>query len=231
MSRCRQPIMVVFLFLQIFFQDAAWSQTAPTLPEQQAYTGLHAAALTGDVKQLRNLLEKGADIDVRDAYGRSAVHIAAYESHENIIRVLAESGADLNAFEDDAYDAITIAAVANDIGMLRLLIELGGNPENITSPYDGTALIAAAHLGHFESVRVLAEAGAPLDHINNLGWTALIEAVVLGDGGASHVKTVNVLLEAGADIRLTDEQGITPLQHARQRGYARIASRIRELTN
>ena len=123
----------------------------------------------------------------------------------------------MNAFEGDAYDVITIAAVANDVEMVRLALSLGGNPGNITSPYDGTALIAAAHLGHFKVVTALIEAGAPLDHINNLGWTALIEAVVLGDGGPRHVKTTRALIEAGADITISDRQGITPLAHAKQR--------------
>ena len=67
--------------------------------------------------------------------------------------------------------------------MLKIALAGGGSARNITSRYDGTALIAAAHLGHAEIVRVLIEAKAPLDHVNNLGWTALMELVVLGNGG------------------------------------------------
>ena len=71
-------------------------------------------------------------------------------------------------------------------------------------------------------VRALIAAGAPLDHVNNLGWTALMEAVVLGDGGTRHAETVRALAEAGADANLPDRQGITPLAHARRRGYRTI---------
>ena len=85
--------------------------------------------------------------------------------------------------------------------MVSLAMELGNAPDLITSVYDGTALIAAAHLGHHEVVARLVAGGAPLDHVNNLAWTALIEAVVLGDGGPDHVKTVQILVEAGADNR------------------------------
>src|ERR1700681_582458 len=81
---------------------------------------------------------------------------------------------------------VTIAAVANDVEMLRIALTGGGSAKNITSPYDGTALIAAAHLGHAAVVRLLIDAGAALDHVHNLGWTALIEAVILGDGGKNH---------------------------------------------
>ena len=83
----------------------------------------------------------------------------------------------------------------------------------------GTALIAAAHLGHVEVVRTLIRAGAPLDHVNNLGWTALIESIVLGDGGPRHTETLRALVEAGADVNLPDRDGRTPLALARGRGY------------
>lgn len=68
-------------------------------------------------------------------------------------------------------------------------------------------------------MRQLIAAGAPLDHVNNLHWTALIEAVVLGDGGARHTDIVRQLLAAGANPRLTDRSGHTPLQLAQARGF------------
>jgi ankyrin repeat protein len=84
-------------------------------------------------------------------------------------------------------------------------------------------LIAAAHLGHAEVVKMLIAAKAPLNHVNNLGWTALMEAIVLGNGGAGHTATVHALVEAGCDVNIADRQGITPLQHARRRGYVEMA--------
>jgi len=96
----------------------------------------------------------------------------------------------------------------------------------VTSRYDGTALIAAAHLGHADVVRILIRAGAPLDHVNNLGWTALIESIVLGDGGTRHVATLEALVEAGADVNRPDRAGQTPLALARGRGYGAMAARL-----
>src|SRR5262249_2158926 len=106
-----------------------------------------------------------------------------------------------------------------DAETLELAIALGCDPKAITSPYDGTALIAAAHLGHAEVVRMLIAAGAPLDHVNNLGWTAVMEAVVLGDGGSRHQATLEALVDAGANTRIPDRAGLTPLAHAQRRGY------------
>lgn len=89
------------------------------------------------------------------------------------------------------------------------------------------ALIAGAHLGHHEVVRRLIAGGAPLDHVNNLGWTALIEPMILGDGGPDRIETVRALVEAGADRTIADRDGVTPLQHAEARGHEVIAAILR----
>ena len=62
------------------------------------------------------------------------------------------------------------------------------------------------------------------DHINNLGWTALLEAVVLGDGGASHTEIVRRLVAAGANVGIADRDGITALDHAKRRGYREMVA-------
>jgi ankyrin repeat protein len=140
------------------------------------------------------------------------------------MRALVAAGADPNALEHDRYDIVTIAAVANDLAALQVALELGGSARNVTSRYDGTALIAAAHLGHVEIVRELIRAGAPLDHVNNLGWTALIESIVLGDGGVRHTATLAALVDAGANVNLADRSGTTPLALARGRGYREMVA-------
>ncbi|WP_277871170.1 ankyrin repeat domain-containing protein [Thalassorhabdomicrobium marinisediminis] len=133
----------------------------------------------------------------------------------------------MNALENCIYDVLTIAAVADDPELVSLAMELGNRPDLITSVYDGTALIAAAHLGHHEVVRRLIAGGAPLDHVNNLGWTALMEAVVLGNGETDYQATVSALADAGADLTIPDRDGVTPLQHAKARGYSEIVRIIR----
>ncbi len=135
-------------------------------------------------------------------------------------------GADPNAFENDRYDIVTIAAVADDVPTLEVALAAGGSAR-ATSPAAtiGTALIAAAHLGHDGVVRTLIKAGAPLDHVNNLGWTAVIESIVLGDGGALQPgSTLKALVDAGANVGLADRSGTTPLALARARGVARWSS-------
>jgi ankyrin repeat protein len=192
----------------------------PSAIELERYTGLHAAAARGDAVEIRRLLAQGLAPDLRDGHGRTPLHVAAFQSRYEGARALVQGGADPNALDAQRYDIATIAAVKDDVAMVKLALALGTRSGNVTSPYDGTALIAAAHLGHEGVVRELIAARAPLDHVNNLGWTALIEAVVLGDGGPRHVATVRALVEAGARTDLADRQGATPLTLARQRGYA-----------
>jgi ankyrin repeat protein len=195
------------------------AQVPPGADEVARFGALHAAAHRGDVAALRTLLAAGADVNQRGAQGRTAVHVATFARQREAVRVLADHKADLGLLENDRYDAVTIAAVADDEPTLRVLLSLGASAKLTTSRYDGTALIAAAHLGHDGVVRQLIAAGAPLDHVNNLHWTAVIEAVVLGDGGPRHRATLKALLDAGASTQLADRQGRTPLQLAQARGY------------
>ena len=211
----------------------AHAQVGPSNEQAAHYTGLHAAAHRGDLPALDRLLAArpaAALLNARDAHGRTAIHVATFARQREAIRRLARAGADLQLLEAERYDAVTIAAVADDEETLRVLLELGASAKLVTSRYDGTALIAAAHLGHDGVVRQLIQAGAPLDHVNNLHWTALIEAVVLGDGGPRHQRTLTALLQAGASTRLADASGRTALQLARGRGYAEMVRLLESAT-
>ena len=203
------------------------AQRPPSSSQVAAYEGMFKAAYEGDLQELTRLLSSGSDIEARDPNGRTPLHVAAYASHENAVELLIRQGANADALDNQDYDIVTIAAVADDLEVLEMALRMGTSSGNITSPYEGTALIAAAHLGHHEVVKMLIDAGAPLDHINNLHWTALMESVVLGDGGSDHLTTARHLLGAGADKSIADRDGITPYQHAVNRGFAEMANLLR----
>ena len=205
---------------------SAAAQVPPSARQVAAYGGLHAAAYHGDSAAIARAGGSRAVLEARDSHGRTPLHVATFARQHDAIRALLAAGADSGALDDDRYDAVTIAAVADDEPTLDLLLSLGAGAGLVTSRWDGTALIAAAHLGHDGVVRRLIKAGAPLDHVNNLHWTALLEAVVLGDGGVRHQAVVNALLDAGADARLADRDGRTPLQLARGRGYDAMTRRL-----
>ena len=205
------------------FASAAHAQTAPSAEDIRIYAGLHEAAAKGDVAELEKLIAEGERPNIQDSRSRTPLHVAVYLKRHDAARALLRLGANANALEIDRYDIVTIAAVANDTDMLKIALEGGASARNVTSRYDGTALIAAAHLGHTEVVKILIAAKAPLNHVNNLGWTALMESIVLGNGGKNHTDTLRALVDAGADVNIADRQGNTPLQHARRRGYVEMA--------
>jgi ankyrin repeat protein len=224
-SRLRAGLVAVLLGVA---GAAPQAQVAPSASEIAAYRGLHDAAQRGDVATIERLAATApkSALDARDAHGRTPLHVAAFARQRGAARALIAAGADSGALDDDRYDAVTIASVADDEETLRVLLAAGASARLVTSRYDGTALIAAAHLGHDGVVRRLIEAGAPLDHVNNLHWTALIEAIVLGDGGRRHQATVAALLKAGASTKLADRDGKTPLQLAQGRGYREMAAML-----
>jgi len=216
--------LILCLSLVLASATPVLAQTPPGAAEVQAYRGLHAAAAKGDVAEIEKLVKSGAPIDARDGRARTPLHVAAFMKRPEAARVLMRLGADANALEAQKYDIVTIAAVADDVPMLKVALDGGCKAGNVTSPYDGTALIAAAHLGHDEVVRTLITARAPLDHVNNLGWTAVIESIVLGDGGKRHVATLKALVDAGANVNLADRSGETPLALAKKRDFREMVA-------
>jgi uncharacterized protein len=216
------PVLVVAGFFPLG-ANVVLAQTPPTERELRIYAGLHAAAARGAVADIEQLIAEGEKPNIQDGNSRTPLHVAAFLRQHAAARALLKGGANPNALDAQRYDIITIAGVNDDLEMLAITIKGGGNARAVTGPYDGTALMAAAHLGHVEIVRALIAAKAPLNHVSNLGWTALLETVVLGNGDSKHTATVEALVEAGADVMLPDRHGTTALTHARIRGYSQIA--------
>ena len=183
-----------------------------------------SAARRGDPEAVKNLLERGASVSARDESGRTALVAAAYENHVDVAKLLVEAGADVNDKDETEQSAylISTSEVGDDPRLLQLTLRNGANVRSLDS-YDGTGLIRAAERGHVEVVKELLKTDIDLDHVNDLGWTALLEAIILGDGGRSHTEVVRLLVqEGGADPNLADGEGVTPLEHARERGYTEI---------
>jgi ankyrin repeat protein len=212
----------LLLIAALLFALPAAAQIPPGPAEIAAYRGLHAAAAKGDAAEIARLIAAGEKVDAVDGHRRTPLHVAAHLGHQAAAQALIRGGGNPNALDAQQYDIVTIVAVTNDVPMLKLALAGGCNPKNITSSYQGTALIAAAHLGHAEVVRVLIAVGAPLDHVNNLGWTALIESIVLGNGGRNHTDTLDALVKAGANVNLADRAGVSPLSLAKGRGYTEM---------
>ncbi|RDL49163.1 hypothetical protein BLJAPNOD_00260 [Ensifer sp. M14] len=180
-----------------------------------------AAAQAGNAAELSELIKRGATLDARDASGATALLVATHENRIDAARALIEAGADVNAKDDIQDSPYLYAGARGHLEILKLTLENGADLRS-TNRYGGTALIPAAERGYVETVKTLIKAGVDVDHVNRLGWTALIEAVILGTGGEKHTEIVRLLIDAGANVNLADGDGVSPLTHARQRGYGNI---------
>ena len=153
---------------------------------------------------------------------------AAYRNDVAAARTLIADGADVNAKDHTEQSAYLIATseVGDDPRLLELTLGAGADVDAKDS-YNGTGLIRAGERGYARIVRRLLDTDIELDHVNRLGWTALLEAIILGEGGRAHTETVRLLVDAGADVNLADKDGTTPLEHARRRGFTEIARILR----
>jgi ankyrin repeat protein len=189
---------------------------------------LIVAARAGDVERVRSLLERDAAVDARDARdasGATALVAAAYDNHVEVARSLIEAGADVNVKDERQQSAYLIATseVGDDPRLLELTLANGADIDTKDS-YNGTGLIRAADRGHVRILERLLDTEVEIDHVNRLGWTALLEAIILGGGDQGHTEVVRLLVAAGAEVNLADGHGVTPLAHARRQGYDEIAA-------
>ena len=206
---------------------AAWAQ--PSVPpggSAPAQEALWTAADRGDTAALAQALARGAPIDGLDTQGRSALMRATRARQAQAVAWMLQAGADVNLRDGQLDNPFLYAGAEGDLAILRLAIAAGADTR-LTNRYGGTALIPAAERGHVEVVReLLTRTDVDVNHVNRLGWTALLEAIVLSGGGPRHQQVVALLLAHGADPNLADGQGVSPLAHARTRGQTAIEAQL-----
>ena len=197
--------------------DTAADQTLLTAAGRDNADGVTAA------------LDAGAAIDARDNHGQTALLFAVQHGNLRLARDLIGRGADINAQALNQDTPWLLAGALGRTEILAAMLETGKVDYTIRNRYGGNALIPACERGHVDTVRLLLERSKiDVNHINNLGWTALLEAVILSDGGARHIEIVRMLLAAGAGPDVADKDGASPLQHARDRRYDALAALIRD---
>lgn len=146
---------------------------------------------------------------------------AAWRNDVAAARALIARSANVNAKDDTQQSAYLISTSEGYVELLRLTLAHGADV-HATDSYNGTGLIRAADRGHVEVIRELLKTPIRIDHVNRLGWTALLEAVILGNGGPQHIETVRLLVRARANADIADPGGLTALQHARSKGFREI---------
>lgn len=198
--------------------------TSPAPADPDA--ALLRAAERGDADAVAVALRAGADIEARDAHRRTALLLASTFDRVAVAELLVAMGADPDALDDRHDTPWLVTGVTGSVAMLEAL--LPAHPDlTIENRYGGLSPIPAGERGRVDYIRRVVETPVDVDHVNDLGWTAMLEAIILGNGGEDHVEIVRILLAAGADRTIADQDGVTPLQHAERRGYDEIAALLR----
>ena len=175
-----------------------------------------------DIEAVKNALENGATVNAQDKSKRNLLLLATINKQVAMAKLLVEKGADVNMQADNQDNAFLYAGASGQTELVKLYLAHGARFD-LFNRYNGTALIPACERGHVETVRLLANTKKyPINHINRLGWTALMEAVVLGDGSKKYQEIIQILKQAGANLQITDNEGISALQHAKNNGFTEI---------
>ena len=218
---------LVCISLVAVLASSGISATPQELPPSKRDRELIEAAAKGNVPAVQRLLQAGASVDAADEKGVTALISAAYGNRLAVARLLIEAGADANRQDQTQQSAYLIATSDGHLDLLRLTLAAGADVHR-TDSYNGTGLIRAADRGHVEIVRKLLKTDIRIDHVNRLGWTALLEAIILGDGGPRHTEIVGLLVSFGADVNLADSNGVSPLAHARERDFTAMATLLEQ---
>jgi len=198
---------------------------AATAGAEQNMAELHDAVLAGDIARVNALITSGAAVDEKNRSGETALLLAVKHDRTAIAKSLMAAGASINARAKNKDTPWLLAGAAGRTEIVRAMIPLGPDL-SIRNRYGGNALIPACERGHVETIKLLLTTAIDVDHVNNLGWTCLLEIVILGDGGPRHVEAARLVLDAGANPNIADKEGISPLAHARAKGQAEVAALI-----
>ncbi|MDQ4215427.1 ankyrin repeat domain-containing protein [Microbacterium capsulatum] len=181
-----------------------------------------AAASAGDLDGVRAALVDGADKNTVDREEATAVLLAARAGHLDVVRALVAEGVDIDAQDQTCANPFLFGCINDDLELVTIAAEAGADLKRLTR-MGGNGLTPAAEKGHLEVVRYLLEnTRINVNLTNNLGWTALIETIILGDGGPVRQQIVELLLAHGAKPGMPDPWGVPPVELARERGYTEI---------
>jgi ankyrin repeat protein len=191
---------------------------------QTANESYLVAAAAGDLDGVRAALAEGADKNALDGEEATAILRAARGGHLDVVRALIAESVDIDAQDQTCFNPFIHGCIFNDFELVKTMVEAGADLKRLTR-FGGNGLTPAAEKGHVEIVRYLLEnTNINVNLTNTLGWTALIEAIILGDGGPVSQETVELLLKHGAKPGMTDEWGVPPVELARKRGFTELVS-------
>ena len=212
----------IAVFIMVTASSCHSNPTEETQTELMEEQNILQSVEKNDLETTTKALEKGADVNTTDRDKRSLLLIATQNGYTEMAKILVKYNANVNQQANNLDSAFLYAGASGQTELVQLFLNNRARFD-IFNRYNGTALIPACERGHIETVRLLANTpNFPVDHVNRLGWTGLMEAVILGDGSKKYQEIVQILKDVGAKLAIPDHDGVTPLQHAQNRGFTEI---------
>ena len=189
-------------------------------------TALSLAVIYGHTSCAEILLQRGADVDIRDREGHqnTPLHWAAQDGYLNTAQALLEHGADVNAADSYQTTPLHRAAVEGHLATVKVLLDSGADINAVNDRGD-TPLLLVAKRGHPSTAHALLEKGAAVDTINNYGDSPLIIAALQG-----YAAVTQELVASGAATGLTSKSGKTALTYAKENGHTEVAQILEPAT-
>jgi len=192
------------------------------MTDKSVVQAFHDAAAQGNIDSLKQHLEQGIDINVRNRQKRTAILIAAMNDQYEAVQFLVDAGANVDLQDETCFNPFLYGCINNKLELVKMMIKANTDIDLLTR-FGGVGITPASEKGHVEIVReLLTTTEINVNHTNICGWTPLIEAIILNDGGERQQTIIKLLIEHGANVHMVDKYGVTPLELARRKGYTEI---------
>jgi len=186
-------------------------------------TALHFAVFHNRSDVLHLLCEKGANLNVQNKHGLTAVLCAADKNFTSLVRTLVKFGADVKLVDNQGFSLLHKAVLSSNLDLVQFLLSTVDEKGdllidiNATSDEGFTPLHQAALHGSNKIIKLLLAKGASISVLSRLKATPLHLACT-----KDHVRAAELLLEKGAFVDAQDRSQRTPLHYACLFGHAKI---------
>jgi len=195
-------------------------------------TALHLAAERGSPEITEALLDRNADMSIRDSEGRLPLHYAALQGHIEVAELLIDAGGDVDAIDSKDRTPFLYACVSGHLDLAKCLVDIHGADPHVVTGTGNNALHAACRVGHFNLIRWLIvekrvdlywsndEDVKPIDYVDDervdevIGWWDEAQSGVAGDGKEKHmdvrgvgVDLLSVKIPTSSPSRIENEKG------------------------
>ena len=184
---------------------------------------LMLASKRGQEEEVRQMLDKGANVNYKDKDGYTPLIIASYDGHVEVVKLLVDKRANVNLKDNYDQNALCWASQQGHIEVVKLLVDKVSTLDS-QDDVGGTALYWASVKGHLEIVKLLVDKGANLQlKTKKYGFTPLYTTA-----GSGHLEVVKLLVNNGSELEIETKKGRTAIIEASRLGQLEVVKFLLE---